>query len=244
MYKLFLYFILIIFFSACHTAKIKSQKYLVSPAPTELGTIGRATVGLDRSNGFEVRAVPKLSNNIRVSIEIVPYTNKLTKHFAKKAKFNQGQELVTIIDSLPHKPEVVTIRMLDIMGLVEELNGGYNRDILQLVNNINEAQIITGVAVNLSVGALEKIKMADAYYLKNDRPQQYSVALFKDGKFTETLAFRPEDIVAYQGSSFCWAIDEKGKAYLADLVQSNTDCKGKTKSYIKEKEKTENLFKM
>lgn len=231
-------------FVACQTTKIKNETYKIATSSPELGSIGQSQIKNGVENSFAVRTLPKLENNIRVSIDIVPYNKQLNKVYASKARYNQNQAKVTYIDSLPNKPELVTIKILDVNGLVNELNAQHNSDVLRLLQNTEKTQIITAVAVTLSLDEITKIRQSDAYYLTNSLDKKYLITLYKSGKKTDTIDISTQIIIAYQSSKFCWAESSKTKWYIADIVNDNTNCKGNTKSMVPKKEDDKSLFDM
>ncbi|KFF11998.1 hypothetical protein [Flavobacterium hydatis] len=237
--------LLLVVCTACQTTKIKNETYKIAISSPELGSIGQAEIKNGVENNFSIRTLPKLENKIRVSIGIVPFNRKLNQVYASKAKYNQNQTKVAYIDSLPKKPELVTIKIFDINGLVNELNANYNTDVFRLLKDTKDSQIITSLAVSLTIDEITKIRQADAYYLINPHDKKYLVILYKSGKKTETIDINPETIVGYQASKFCWSANAKGQWYIADIVTSDTNCKGNTKSIIPEGErKNKSLFDM
>ncbi|OHT43469.1 hypothetical protein [Flavobacterium tructae] len=227
--------------TACQTTKIKNEEYKFSSSIVEIGSIGESKLSYNQ-NIFETKAFPKLQNNIRLEIGVVPYNKKLDKIYKSKAKYNQNQTKVAFIDSLAIKPELVTIKVLDIAGFVHEINSDYNTEILNLLVNTESSKIISSLAVNLSANEITKIRQADAYYLINNLHKKYSIALFKLGKKVDTIDINSETIVAYQVSSFCWSVSEKGKWYVADIVGEYSSCKGVTEKRITPKKKNKSLF--
>ncbi|WP_394775877.1 hypothetical protein [Flavobacterium sp.] len=229
--------------TACQTTKIKNEDYKFSTSIIELGSIGESKLTYNQ-NIFETKALPTLKNNIRVEIGIVPYNRKLNKIYKSKAKYNQNQTKVAFIDSLPVKPELVTIRILDIAGLVHEINSDYNTEILDLLVNTQTSKLISSLAVSLSNDEIAKIRQSDAFYIINNQNKKYTIALFKSGKKTDNIDINPETIVAYRVSSFCWAASDRGKWYIADIVNEYSNCKGITEKRITTKKKNKNLFDM
>jgi len=231
--------------TACQTAKIKNDTYKVATTSPELGSIGDSRKKYGIKNTFEVRTLPTLENKIRVSISMVPFNRKLDKVYKSKAKYNQNHSQISYIDSLPKKPELVTIKILDINGLVNELNANYNSDVVRLLKDTKKFKIITSLAVNLPVDEITKIRQADAYYLTNTHDKKYSINLYKSGKKTDLLDISPEAIVAFQTSKFCWATNQKNEWYIADIILGENNCKGNTRSVIpKENKNNESLFDM
>jgi hypothetical protein len=229
--------------SACQTTKIKNEEYKFSSSVVELGSIGTSKLSYNQ-NKFETKGLPKLENNIRVEIGVVPYNRKLNKIYKSKAKYNQNQTKVAFIDSLPIKPELVTIKILDIAGLTNEINADYNTDILKLLINTQKSKIVSSLAVSLSTDEIAKIRQADAFYLTNNQYKKYTITLFKSGKKVDVISINPETIVAYQVSSFCWTTSGRGNWYVADIVSEHNSCAGTTQSKISENKENKNLFDM
>jgi hypothetical protein len=238
------FLLLSVFFFACQSTKIKNDTYKVSDTAPELGSIGQSKLGSKANNEFEVRTLPKLENNIRIDIEVVPFNRKLYRIYKAKAKYNQDQSNVTYVDSLPKKPELVTIRLLDVVRFVNELNADYNKDVLRFVTNTQNSEVVTSLAFCFSVGEINKIKQADTFYLTNYQDSKYAISLYKLGKKTDTLFINSLNIVAYRLSKFCWGATERGEWYIADIIGENNSCNGITKKKISKKEKQESLFDM
>lgn len=235
--------LIVLICSACQTTKIKNDNYKFSSSVVELGSIGTSKLSYNL-NTFETKGLPKLENNIRVEIGVVPYNKKLNKIYKSKAKYNQNQTKVAFIDSLPIKPELVTIKILDIAGLVQEINADYNASLLKLLTDTQGLKIISSLAVSLSNEEIAKIRQADAYYLTNNQYKKYTIALFKSGKKTDNIDINPETIVAYQVSSFCWVKSIKGTWNIADIINEQNSCTGITKSKANEKKSNKDLFDM
>lgn len=230
---------------ACQTqtTKIKNDSYRFSSSIIELGSIGTSKVS-NRENTFEAKGVPFLQHNIRVEIGVVPYNRKLNTIYKSKAKYNQRQTKVAFIDSLPVKPELVTIKIVDIVGLVHEINSEHNSDVLKLLTDTQDSKIISSLAVSLSTEEIDKIRQSDAFYLTNNQYQKYTITLYKEGKKSAVIDINPETIVAYQLSSFCWTKSARGNWTVADIVNEKNKCSGITKQKMTEKENQKSLFDM
>ncbi|WP_281228744.1 hypothetical protein [Flavobacterium aquiphilum] len=235
--------LLILVCVACQTTKIKNDSYRFSSSVIELGCIGSSMLS-NRENTFEAKGLPVLKNNVRVEIGVVPYNRKLNQIYKAKAKYNQKQTKVAFIDSLPIKPELVTIKILDIVGLVHEINSDYNSDILKLLTDTQDSKIISSLAVSLSTDEIDKIRQSDAFYLTNNQYQKYTIALYKEGKKSAIIDINPGTIVAYQVSSFCWTKTARGNWIVADIVNEKNKCSGITKHKMAEKENKKSLFDM
>lgn len=239
--KCIFFIITMLFFLGCQTTKIKSDSYITTSTNTELGSIGEHNSSLDLKKKFIVRAIPKLDNEIRLSIEIVPFNKSLAKVYESKVKYNQGQTSINYNDSVPIKPELATIKVLDILGVVQELNGPQNKDLLELLHK-SRLEFISGVAIVLPIADLAKIREADAYYLNNDQPKKYTISLMKQGKKIGALDLTNATVIGNTISRFCWSEDQKGKWFIADI--SEKGCSGKMKSRPKKIKASKNLFKL
>lgn len=239
------YILLLLFvFSACQSTLIKNDRYKVSPSTTELGSIGQSTSIFNLQNDFDARTLPLLENKIRVSVELIPFNKRLNKFYNAKAKYDQNQSEVMYIDSLPSKPELVTIRLLDVAGFVKELNSDYNTAVFRLLEDTQTSEIISTIAVYLATEDIAKIRLADSYYLTNSQDAKYSLSLYKQAKKIETIDLNAGTEVGYRLSHFCWAATERGKWYIADMTEGCSRCKGNTESRISEKKKSKSLYRM
>jgi len=236
--------LLLIVCVSCHSVKIKNECYQTSVSQTELGSIGQPHKSLAQKNSFAMRTVPQLQNRVRLSANIVPFTKDIDKIYRSKSEFNQSQAKITYIDSLPKKPEMVTFRVIDITGLVSELNADYNKETFQLLTNNSKAKIVTSVAVSLSPESMEKIRQADAYYLENRENSKYSIALYKQAKKTETIDIGSSTVIAYRLSSLCWGLSDRGKWYIADLYEGQGKCRKPMKKKVTAKAKSKSLYDM
>lgn len=238
--------LLLVVLSACQSTKIKNNAYKVSDTAPELGSIGQSKMGYMASNEFEVKTLPKLENKIRVAIEIVPFNRKMYKIYSAKAKYNQDQLKVAYVDSLPKKPELATIKLLDVVQFVNELNADYNKDVFKFMSNTQNSEVVTNLVFCFSPEEINKIKQADAFYLTNYQDSKYGISLYKLGKKTDTLFLNSLNVVAYRLSTFCWETKDRGQWYIADMIEGEGGCKGSTKSKIEEtkKSKTKSLFDM
>lgn len=244
MKNIFFILLFVVVFTSCQSVLIKNERFKVAPTSPELGSIGQSKSLFYLLNKFEERTVPQLDNKIRVTIEVVPYTKRLNRIYQTKAKYNQKQSLIHYVDSLPVKPEVVTIQLQDVTGMVNEINAPQNATVFRLLKDVPNYKMVYGIAVALSETEISKIREADSYYLTNSQDNKYEVALYKQGKKLSIISIHPTTILGYQTSSFCWGMTPKGDWYIADMKEGISACKGKTYSKIKKKKKSKALFDM
>jgi len=240
--KSFYLILLIATLIGCQTARIKNEKYKISPATTELGSIGQGETFFNLENNFSTRSLPMLQNKIRLDIQILPLTSKLNKAYVEKGEYNQSQSKITYVDSLSNKPEFAAISILDLTGFAGELNASYNKNMNSYLQEVSEAVVVTRIAITLPNEDLMKIRQADTYYLENSQDKKYTIALYKEGKKIDTLDLHTGVILAYKLGKFCWAENNKRDWYIGDIVEDTHGCKGNTKHQVKDEET--NLFKM
>ena len=227
----------------CQTTKIKDTSYKISNSTIELGSIGHATSFSNIKNNFSTQAIAGLENMIRLDIQQIPFTKKVNDIYLDKTNSLQISPIINYSDSLVPKPKFVTISIMDLTGFAGELNADYNKTVGAFLKDTREASIVTSIAIVLPDEILNKISQADSYYLVNEREKKYTVALYKDGQKQETIDLYQGTVIAYTLGRFCWAVSDRQKWYVADIVIDNKSCPGNTLEKIKEKEE-KNLFKM
>jgi hypothetical protein len=235
--------ILLLVITGCQTAKIKNREYKVSQATIELGSIGSAKSMYNLDNDFSIHALPVLENKIRLDIQVQPFNEDIYKTYTDKAVNDQTLMKIEYNDSLPVKPEYVTVNIMDLTAMASELNGPHNKDIATYLKNTKKAVTVTGVAIVFSSEVLDKIKQADTYYLLNSQDKKYTVALYKEGKKTDVIDLDEGVELAYTLGKFCWSLSDRQQWYIGEIVKDNKGCKGKTREKIKDKEE-KNLFKL
>jgi len=238
--------VLLVFFSilcSCQSVKVKDTTYSITTSSTELGTLGEAKSTAGLKNQFQITGYPELTEKIKVQIAIVPYTKRINKINIAKAKYNQKQTPITYIDSLPVKPEVVSIKITDLNQLISELNAEKNAPLIGLAQKNERTSLISSVLVNLSPAEIEKIRQADTYYLIQTDVAKYEIALYNQGKKASQIAVLPDTILGYEVSSFCWTETNRGKWQIGDIVIKGMSCKGETFKKVQEK-KEKSLYRM
>lgn len=232
--------LLAIIVTACQSTKINNEKYNTSDSFSELGSIGIMKRKLSKT-GFSTRSFPILENKLRLDIQFMPFDKKTNSLYLSKAKNSSLK--INYVDSLPNKPEYVTISLLDHTGYIQEINAASNQEIFTFIKDSKEAVCVTSVVMAVSEEDIAKIKQADAYYLINKLNRKYNIALYKQGKQTDMIDLQSGITLAYNVSKFCWGENDRHRWYIADLIGQDEKCLGNTEENIKEKEET-NLFKM
>jgi len=236
-------FIFAFLICSCQSTKIKNKNYKISPSLVELGSVGYSSSFLNTYNDFDIKTIPKLDSKIRLAVEILPFTKKIHKLYVSKSKFNQNQPVVNFSDSLPRKPEIVIIRLLDTSGFAEEINASQNETLLKTLGKAKN-EIVSSVVVSLPIEDIAKIRQSDSYYLTDLGNKKYVVQLYKDQKKIAAIDISSGTILAYGLSHFCWASTNSGKFYVSDIIEGNRSCEGGTLSKINKKKASKNLFEL
>lgn len=237
------YFIIILFVFSCNSIDVKDQSFKVSNSKIELGVLGEAKSIGGLKNRYTITAFPNLNEKLKLDIAIVPFTKKANKIYQSKAKFNQKQIKVNYADSLPVKPEMVSIKISDIASLINDLNSSENSKELTFIKNNERTVIVTSVLVVLNDSEIQKLRNADTYYLVQSDVSKHTLAIYKQGKKIETIDLSAATVIGYTVGKFCWYENERGKWQIGDIIQKGNSCKGNTYRKVKPK-KEKSLYKM
>jgi hypothetical protein len=210
----------------------------------ELGSIGQSKSRYNLDNDYNIQSLPILENKIRLDIQLVHFDKKTSEVYTEKIT-SAGQQgfKINYVDSLHAKPQYALFSIMDAHGFVTEINAPKNKSIATYLTDTKDAVVVTSIALVLPQEKLDRIKVADTYYLVNAQDKKYTIALYKDGKKTDVIDLQQGIVIAYSLSKFCWAVNERDQWYIADIVKDNKSCKGNTRTHVKEKEQ-QNLFKM
>jgi hypothetical protein len=236
-------FLLLIVVVSCKTINVKEQSYKTSNSNIELGALGESKSIVDLNNSFTIKAFPTIEEKIKLDVEILPFNKKVNKIYQSKAKFNQKQSKINYVDSLLIKPEMVSIKISDIASLVDDLNSSTNTKELNFIKNNERTTIVTSVLVVLNHTEIEKLRNADTYYLVQSDISKHTLAVYKQGKKTETIDLSSATIIGYIVGKFCWFENDRGKWQIGDIIEKGSSCKGNTYRKVKPK-KEKSLYKM
>lgn len=239
MRKIFLLAVVVVF-AGCQTLIIKDNKFKIANETNEIGSIGSTDSNLGK-DVFSTYGIPKLSNKIRVEIDIINFNKLIYKSYLKQNPFKLTQTPITYIDSCSPKPEFISIKILDISGYIMELNADPNKGYIDYLKNTGHANIITGIAVVLTQENIEKIKSADTYYLVNNQSNKYMLALHKSNKLIENIDLQKSTSLGYRLGKPCWSSDDRKRWYISDIIYESKECGGATQSKITKKESHINL---
>ncbi|VXB36534.1 conserved hypothetical protein [Flavobacterium sp. 9AF] len=228
---------------SCQSVTVKDNTYQISKATVELGTLGEAKSLAGVQNNFETTAYPQLNEKIKVQVNIVPFTKRIHKINTEKALYNQKQMTVKYVDSLPVKPELLSIEIADKNAFINELNSESNQSVLTFIQNNERTSLVSGILTNATPSEIEKIRQADTFYLVQTDKAKYQIALYKEDKKTGLLYIDTNQILGYEISTFCWTETSNRKWQIGDLVSKGHSCSGLTTKKVKEA-KEKSLYRM
>ena len=243
MYKpAFLIFFLALLFTNCKTVSVNQEIQKITTKQVVL-----ANIGLQKDNvlqtGFNITAIPKYNQSIKVLATSVQFNNQTFKAFSEAQKTQESDFKINYIDSLPNKPKFITLQIVDRVGLLSELNSKENEDVKAYLTNKENANIITGVSIALSKQMLNEINRADNIFLIENGLKSYGLQLYKNDEPIKNIQFNEGVIFAYRTSNCCWQENKKHQINIVDLVDGQGSCPNKTyKSAIQAKKKV-NYFK-
>jgi hypothetical protein len=131
--KYIFYTALTFIFLSCKTVKINDNNFLISNSKVDLLSLGEQKSFFDLKHHFNILGYPKLDEKIKLDLTILPYNKSLAKAYQNKMKHDQSIVPLLYNDSLPIKPELIKINVVDIVQTVTELNQDHNKAILNFV---------------------------------------------------------------------------------------------------------------
>lgn len=242
MKKLVCVIAIIIINTSCQTLSLKENTFIVSDSNVELGAMGKLKSSIGMKSNFSTYAYPKIEGKIKLELSIVPFTEKANKLYQAKAIYNQQQEKINYMDSLPVKPEMVSVKILDRAALVAELNTENNAKEFKYIQNNKATSIVTSILISLSNIEIARVRQADTYYLIQTDVAKYNIALYKLGKKVELLDISNSTVLGYNVGEFCWFENDRGKWQIGDIIEKGS-CQGNTHKNVK-RTKEKSLYNM
>lgn len=227
MVKKLIFLMLILAFVSCKTVIINTQTQKIANSNIELLSIGETDVNI-QSAVFEMSAIPHLEQKIRLSALVLPFNKATYKAYQKAAKLQGKKAEVRYIDSLPHKPSYLTLKIADKVTFIDELNDDKNSTVINYLKTVKEANLVTALTLAFDAKTIELIRQAEEIYITNEKFKKYHLLLYKNKKLLKEIEFSKGISFAYQLSSFCWNVDKFGKPVILNIVDENSKCPNNT----------------
>lgn len=228
-------FIILILLSltACNTLLIQKETYKSTQQQVVLGSIGNVT-----SNGISQnylnKAIPKYSEGIILSMQVVPFTKQSYKAYAKASSRQGVTPSFKYIDSLKPQKEFVILQIADQEKLLSQLHHSDNASILQWLQQNKKAKVLSAVNLYINNKQLKQLQQAETVLLETQDYKSNVLKLYKKGRLLQSISFAETTPFAYKLAEFCWGKNSKNKWVLSGLVKNNKSCPSQQfKSYKK-----------
>jgi hypothetical protein len=222
--KKFSIILLLVIFVSCNTVYITKQQQKIASSALELATIGIIKPNL-QINNFEVQAIPKLNQKIKVNATLFKFNKSTYKAFNKANKLQGDKNKIEYIDSIADKPAFLVLDIVDKVSLLKNLKEDSNVEIINYLKYSPKAKIITTVTMVFDTNTLNEIKKAEEIYLS---AKKYNLELYKNNKLVKTIALSKGMVFSYKLLSFCWGENDKHQIELIKLIDNNTKCNNNT----------------
>lgn len=215
--------ILLVILVSCKTVYVKKDQQKAASSNLELATIGENKPNL-QINSFEVHAIPKLSQKIRVNATLLEFSKATYRAFKKATKFQGNKNNVKYIDSLVNKPTFVELNIMDKVTLLEVLNKSLNAEIIDYLKYTPKAKIVTTISIVFDLKEQNEINQSDEIYISNSKNKKYNLELYKNKKLVTTIDFSKGTVLSYKLSTFCWAKNNKNGIGIVKIIDNNSKC--------------------
>lgn len=219
--------LLLIILTSCNTVYITKQQQKIASSSLELASIGIIKPNL-QINNFEVQAIPKLNQKIKVNATLVQFSKTTYKAFKKANKLQGSRKKVEYIDSIAKKPTFLILDIVAKVSLLKTLKEQLNIEIVDYLKHSPEAKIITRVSIVFDTAILNEFKNIEEIYLSASMRNKYSLELYKNNILVKTIALSKGMVFSYKLSSFCWGENDKHQIELIKLIDNNTKCNNNT----------------
>lgn len=206
-----------------------------------LGGIGIARLSLIESN-YNAVAVPSYQNPVRLQANLIPFGKSAYKNFSKAKKVQASNVKVNYVDSLPQKPNYVTLQIADKVEVLKALNSKKNAAIKSFMTNKPDSELIIELSVVFNNINLKKLMAAESIFLVETSYKTYALELYSRGKKQGLISIGEGVVFGYDKAHPCWQEDDHHQLKIVDLVEGS--CSKDTYRYSKRAKKRINYFKL
>lgn len=240
MNKKYYSFLFIVLFISCKSITVNNQFQRTTTEPLELGVIGLHE-DYYPNDRFSMTTVPELDKKIRVKVVKNTFNKRKFNAYLKASPENRMQ--LQYVDSLPDKPEYVSLQLIDNVTHVEELNK--DKSLVDYLKPRTDAFMVTSVAAALQGIQLQSVATAESVFLVYDKElKKYYLEVNKRDKTTASIRMEDMEVFSYGLSFFCWAEDQRRRVVIGDIIEEHHSCPGDTEKKASEVKKKVNYFKL
>lgn len=232
---------LFIGFVSCKTVTIHEQTQQIATAAIELLTIGVQDSNL-QTTSFETAIIPQLNQKVRVHALMLPFDKTTNKAYLAAAVSQGKKSTVNYVDSLPIKPNYLTLNVIDKVTFLNELNRDYNKAEVHYLKTMGKAKLVTTISLVFNNQTIAEIAQADELYITNKKYKKYHLELFENNQFLKEIELTNATVFAYKLSTFCWGKNSKRQTAIINIIDENSKCIKPTYSDFQKSEE-KNAFK-
>lgn len=226
---------------SCKTVTIHKHTQQRATTAVELLTIGVQDSNI-QTTSFETAIIPQLNEKVRVRALMLPFNKSTNKAYLVAAASQGEKNIVNYIDSLPVKPNYLTLNVIDKVTFLNELNSDYNNAEVHYLKTMDNAKLVTTVSLVFDTQTMIEISKADEIYISNKKLKKYQLELYKNKQFLKEIELTTATVFAYKLSAFCWGKNSKNKTAILNIIDANSKCIKPTYSDF-QKSKEKNIFK-
>lgn len=220
---------------SCKTVVINNDHQIISDSQPQLGAIGflESQLMLNKNlknHTFKTMVVPTLEKKIRVELHRESFDKKRYKAYLNTSPENYFE--INYTDSLPDKPEFISLQLSDRLEYVESLKN--NIKLEEFLKVKPELQSITAVSVAAKPEILSFFDNAESVFLIYDKKlEKYYLELMESNGSRQSVYFNDLCIFAFDVSGFCWGINYKNQVELKMLSDGGKCPRRLKKSAVK-----------
>jgi hypothetical protein len=205
----------------------------------ELGAIGSIDAS-ETSTRFNVTAIPRLNERIRIEISEKPFDKASAKKYYKVNSSSNNQ--LSASDSLSDKSSYIELSIGDKVTWLSALNADQNREIISYLKSTESPVLISKIDIRLPSDIQSELFSSDEAYLIGNERKGYLIEIYKDEEFIKNINLKAGTIFDFSAQEFCWYENKKHQIVVSDI--SDTGCaKPMSKSYQKAlKKKSDYVF--
>ncbi|MBC9794705.1 hypothetical protein [Sinomicrobium weinanense] len=240
MHRIFYSLFLIVLLTGCKSVSVNNQFQRTTTEPLELGVIGLHE-DYYPNDRFSTTTVPELQHKIRVKAIKNTFNKKKFNAYLKASPENRMQ--LQYIDSLPDKPEYISLQLIDNVTHVEELNK--DKNLVDYLKSQTDAYMVTSVAAVLQGMQLQSVTMAESVFLVYDKDlKKYALEINNRDRTTSRIRMEDMEVFAYGLSFFCWGENKRHRVVIRNIIEENHPCPEDTRKRASKVKKKVNYFKL
>jgi|GEM_PF-2807064 len=235
MRNLFYFIGIVLLMTSCRTVVINNDNQIISDSQPQLGAIGFLESKLELSKKlknytFKTMVIPPLENKIRLELHKEKFDKKRYGAYLQASPENFFQ--ISYIDSLPEKPEFISLQLSDRIAYVANIKN--TEKLEEYLKNKPRIESVTAVSIVAKPEVLSFFDNAESVFLAYDRKMEnYYLALLESNGSSKKIYFNDLIVFAFETSGFCWGANYKHQVELKMMSDGEKCSKGLKKKAAK-----------